>query len=29
LFHVADPTTGEIKKAGFSTVVLLGTRFTM
>jgi aspartate racemase len=29
LFHVADPTAGEIKKAGFSTVGLLGTRFVM
>jgi aspartate racemase len=29
LFHIADPTAGEIKKGGFSTVGLLGTRFTM
>jgi aspartate racemase len=29
LFHIADPTAGEIKKAGFSVVGLLGTRFTM
>jgi aspartate racemase len=29
LFHIADPTAGEIKKAGFSFVGLLGTRFTM
>jgi aspartate racemase len=29
LFHIADPTAGEIKKAGFSIVGLLGTRFTM
>jgi aspartate racemase len=29
LFHIADPTAAEIKKAGFSTVGLLGTRFTM
>jgi aspartate racemase len=29
LFHIVDPTAGEIKKAGFSTVGLLGTRFTM
>jgi len=29
LFHIADPTAAEIKRAGFSTVGLLGTRFTM
>lgn len=29
LFHIADPTAAEIKQAGFSTVGLLGTRFTM
>ncbi|PHV10401.1 aspartate/glutamate racemase family protein [Chitinimonas sp. BJB300] len=29
LFHIADPTADEIKHAGFSTVGLLGTRFTM
>jgi aspartate racemase len=29
LLHVADPTAAEIKAAGFSTVGLLGTRFTM
>jgi aspartate racemase len=29
LFHIVDPTAGEIKKAGFSAVGLLGTRFTM
>jgi aspartate racemase len=29
LFHIADPTAGEIKKAGLSVVGLLGTRFTM
>jgi aspartate racemase len=29
LFHIADPTAAEIKAAGFSTVGLLGTRFTM
>jgi aspartate racemase len=29
LFHIADPTALEIKHAGFSTVGLLGTRFTM
>jgi aspartate racemase len=29
LFHIVDPTAGEIKKAGFSIVGLLGTRFTM
>lgn len=29
LFHIADPTASEIKQAGFSTVGLLGTRFTM
>jgi aspartate racemase len=29
LFHIADPTAGEIKKAGLSLVGLLGTRFTM
>jgi len=29
LFHIADATAEEIKRAGFSTVGLLGTRFTM
>jgi aspartate racemase len=29
LFHIADPTAAAIKQAGFSTVGLLGTRFTM
>ncbi|MEO6920416.1 MAG: aspartate/glutamate racemase family protein [Collimonas sp.] len=29
LFHIADPTADEIKQAGFTTVGLLGTRFTM
>lgn len=29
LFHIADPTAAEIRQAGFSTVGLLGTRFTM
>jgi aspartate racemase len=29
LLHIADPTAGEIKRAGFSIVGLLGTRFTM
>ena len=29
LLHIADPTADEIKKAGISTVGLLGTRFTM
>src|SRR5271163_2957589 len=29
LFHIADTTAGEIKRAGLSTVGLLGTRFTM
>jgi aspartate racemase len=29
LLHIADPTAGEIKRAGHSTVGLLGTRFTM
>ena len=29
LLHIADPTAGEIKQAGHSTVGLLGTRFTM
>lgn len=29
LFHIADPTALAIKQAGFSTVGLLGTRFTM
>jgi aspartate racemase len=29
LFHIADPTAQEIKKAGFTKVGLLGTRFTM
>lgn len=29
LVHIVDPTAEEIKKAGFSTVGLLGTSFTM
>ena len=29
LFHIADATADEIKRAGHSTVGLLGTRFTM
>jgi aspartate racemase len=29
LLHIADPTATEIKNAGYSTVGLLGTRFTM
>ncbi|MFH1158904.1 MAG: aspartate/glutamate racemase family protein [Pseudomonadota bacterium] len=29
LLHIADPTAEKIKQAGFSTVGLLGTRFTM
>jgi aspartate racemase len=29
LFHIGDPTAAEIRKAGLSTVGLLGTRFTM
>ena len=29
LLHIADPTAEEIRKAGLSTVGLLGTRFTM
>jgi len=29
LFHIADPTANEIRKAGHRTVGLLGTRFTM
>jgi aspartate racemase len=29
LVHIVDPTAAEIKAAGFSTVGLLGTRFTM
>lgn len=29
LFHIADPTAAAIRQAGFSTVALLGTRFTM
>ncbi|MFT3849589.1 MAG: aspartate/glutamate racemase family protein [Propionivibrio sp.] len=29
LLHIADPTAGQIKAAGHSTVGLLGTRFTM
>jgi aspartate racemase len=29
LLHIADPTAEEIKRAGFKTVGLLGTRFTM
>lgn len=29
LLHIADPTAAEIKRAGHTTVGLLGTRFTM
>jgi aspartate racemase len=29
LFHIADATADEIKRAGYATVGLLGTRFTM
>jgi aspartate racemase len=29
LFHIADPTADEIKRAGFGKIGLLGTRFTM
>ena len=29
LFHIADPTAGEIQRAGLRKVGLLGTRFTM
>ncbi|MEC5162492.1 aspartate racemase [Janthinobacterium sp. CG_S6] len=29
LLHIADPTAAAIKQAGYSTVGLLGTRFTM
>jgi aspartate racemase len=29
LFHIADPTAEEIKRAGLTAVGLLGTRFTM
>lgn len=29
LFHIADPTAAAIRQAGFTTVGLLGTRFTM
>jgi len=29
LFHIADPTAEEIKRAGYTKVGLLGTRFTM
>lgn len=29
LFHIADPTADEIKRAGYARVGLLGTRFTM
>lgn len=29
LLHIADPTAAEIQRAGYSTVGLLGTRFTM
>lgn len=29
LLHIADPTADEIRRAGLSTVGLLGTRFTM
>ncbi len=29
LLHTADPTAGRIKAAGFNSVGLLGTAFTM
>lgn len=29
LLHIADPTAAEVKSAGFASVGLLGTRFTM
>ena len=29
LLHIADPTANEIKRAGHTTLGLLGTRFTM
>jgi len=29
LFHIADPTAAEVKRAGMAKVGLLGTRFTM
>jgi aspartate racemase len=29
LFHIADPTAEEIKRAGYTKIGLLGTRFTM
>jgi aspartate racemase len=29
LFHIADPTAEEIKRAGYTRIGLLGTRFTM
>lgn len=29
LLHIADPTAAEIKRAGYATVGLVGTRFTM
>jgi aspartate racemase len=29
LLHIADPTATEIKQAGYETIGLLGTRFTM
>ena len=29
LLHIADPTAAAVKRAGFHTVGLLGTRFTM
>jgi aspartate racemase len=29
LLHIADPTAAEIRRAGYSSVGLLGTRFTM
>lgn len=29
LLHIADPTAAEVKRAGYSAVGLLGTRFTM
>jgi aspartate racemase len=29
LLHIADPTADEIKQAGYTTVGLIGTRFTM
>ena len=29
LLHIVDPTAAEIKRAGYASVGLLGTRFTM